>query len=329
VRAEDASSASACETALSGPLQLPDRVECGVTAAGLTREASLKGAQRAEALGFDSIWAGDHISFHIPILESLTLLSFLAAATERIALGTAVYLVPLRSPALIAKITATLDVLSGGRLQLGIGVGGEFPPEFEASGVAVSERGSRTDEAMDVIRRLWRDDGVEHRGRHFDFGPVSIDPKPLQTGGPPVWVGGRRPPALRRAGRHGDGYISHMASPEMMAANLQTIQTHASEAGRSEQEFTPASFLFTLLDDDYEKALDRATAQLERMYRVPFREAAAKYCLLGRPEDALAQLQRFAVAGSRHFILAPLADAADTFETVASQMLPEIRSGLL
>lgn len=309
----------------AGALRIPDEIRCGVTAAGLTRHAALEAGRRAEALGFDSIWAGDHLAFHIPILESLTLLSFLAGATERIALGTSVYLAPLRPPAWIAKQTATLDVLSGGRLVFGVGVGGEYPPEFEAAGVPVAERGTRTDEAIDAVRRLWREDRVEHRGRHFDFGPVSIDPKPLQAGGPPIWIGGRRPPALRRAGQRGDGYISHMASPERVRANLDAIGAHAREAGREGRPFTPASFLFTLLDDDYESALDRAVAQLERTYRVPFRDAAPKYCLIGRPEDALEQLQRFVDAGSRHFVLAPLADAAATFDRVASEVLEPLR----
>jgi len=126
-----------------------------------------------EAAHFDSIWVGDHVSFYIPILESLTLLSFLAAATERVRLCTGVYLAPLRHPTTSAKVTSTLDLLSGGRLTLGLGVGGEFPPEFEACGVPVAERGSRTDESIEVMRRLWSEDAVEHAGRHFQFGPAT------------------------------------------------------------------------------------------------------------------------------------------------------------
>ena len=300
-------------------------MRCGVVVAGGSRDGVLASAQRAEELGFDSLWVGDHVSFHIPILESLTLLSFIAAATERIRLGTAVFLVPLRQPVTIAKVTSTLDLLSGGRLTLGVGVGGEFPPEFEASGVPVSERGARTDEAIGILRRLWSEDRVEHRGVHFDFGPISIDPKPIQNGGPPVLVGGRRSPALRRAGQLGDGYISHMASPDRYQTNLKAIQSHARAAGRPEQEFGTAAFLFMLLDDCYESALERAAASLGHMYRTPFRDAAQKYCLLGKPENCLEQLQRFAGAGCRHFILAPLADSAATIETAAREILPGIR----
>ena len=110
-------------------------------------------ARRIEDVGFDSIWVGDHVSFYIPILESLTTLAFVAGVTERVRLGTAVYLVPLRHPTTTAKVASTLDVLSNGRLTLGVGVGGEFPPEFEACGVPVNERGSRTNEGLQILRR--------------------------------------------------------------------------------------------------------------------------------------------------------------------------------
>ncbi len=307
-------------------LELDSRVRCGLVLAGTERSAILDLARRGEVAGFDSLWVGDHISFYIPILESLTTLAFAAGATERIALGTAVYLLPLRHPTLTAKVTSTLDRLSGGRLILGVGVGGEFPPEFEAVGVPVHERGSRADEAIAALRALWTEDGVRHAGRHFRFGPVSIDPKPAQAGGPPIWVGGRKPPALLRAGRLGDGYISHMASPEMYRAHLEQIRAHAREAGRASDAFGTAAFLFTVLDERYEAALDRAAALLGTLYNRPFRDAAQKYCLLGRPADCLEQIRAFAAAGCRHIILSPLQDPAAFLDVAAKEILPELRT---
>ena len=129
---------------MAHPLVLDSSLRCGIVLGGGTREQVLDLAPRIEAAGFDSIWVGDHISFHVPVVESLTLLAFTAAVTERIQLATGVYLVPLRHPTTSAKVIASLDMLSGGRLTLGIGVGGEFPPEFEATGIPVAERGSRT-----------------------------------------------------------------------------------------------------------------------------------------------------------------------------------------
>lgn len=176
-----------------------------------------------------------------------------------------------------AKAAAAIDRLSGGRLVLGVGVGGEYPPEFEASGVAVGERGARTDEAIPLLRRLWREERVAHAGRFYRFGPVALAPRPTRADGPPIWIGGRAPAAMRRAGRLGDGYVSTMMSPERYRANLELIASEAQPAGRATRPFATAALLFTALDASYEAALDRAAALLGRLYARPVREAAAKY----------------------------------------------------
>lgn len=309
-------------------LCLPSDVRCGMVLPRIDRQAALDYSRRIEAAGFDSMWVGDHISFHIPILEALTLLSFAAAVTERVRLGTSVLLLPLRHPTLTAKMTSTLDLLSGGRFTLGIGVGGEFPPEFEAVGVPVKERGSRTDEAIEIIRKLWTGEKVGHEGKHFRFGPVKLDPPPLQKGGPPILVGGRKGATFRRAGQHGDGYISHMCSTEQLAGNLKVMDEQAGKFGRTNVPFETASYLFTFPDDSYERAHDRATAMLERIYNVPFRAASKKYCLLGRPEDFLEQMQRFVDAGSRRFIFSVPEDPGgfvDIYEKLIGPRLGELK----
>ena len=310
---------------MADPLVLKDSIECGVVMTSQDRDGVRQLGRRIEAAGFDSIWVGEHISFYVPIFESLTTLSFLAGVTERVRLGTSVYLLPLRHPTTTAKTTSVLDVLSGGRLIFGVGVGGEFPPEFEACGVPVNERGSRTNEAIPLLRRLWTESGVSHEGRHFRFGPISLDPRPLQPKGPPIVIGGRKAPAFRRAGRLGDGYVSHMCSPEMLRDNLDEIRRHAEAAGRSDVDFFTGSFIFTILDDNYEAALDRAASLLQMIYNRPFRDAAKKYCLLGRPEDCLEQMQKFVDAGTRHFILSPLMDANELVDRGSAGLLAEIR----
>ena len=297
-------------------------LSCGTVLSGNDRQGVLEVARRVEEAGFDSIWVGDHISFYIPILESLTALSFVAGVTERVRLCTGVYLMPLRNPTVTAKVTSTLDRLSGGRLTLGVGVGGEFPPEFEACAVPVAERGSRTDEGIEILRRLWTEEGVEHRGDHFDFGPVTLNPRPVQALGPPIVVGGRKAPSMRRAGRLGDGYISHMCSAEQYAANMDSIQRHAREAGRQDVPFETTAFLFSVLDDVYEDALDRAAGMLQTIYNRPFRDAARKYCLLGRAEDWLEQMESFARAGTRHFVFSLLSDQDAFFEAWSEKIQP-------
>jgi probable F420-dependent oxidoreductase len=305
-------------------LVLPDRLSCGMVMAGQDPASIRDLSRKIETAGFDSIWAGDHVSFYIPIMESLTLLTYVAACTEQVRLCTGVYLVPLRHPTTTAKVTSTLDVLSGGRLTLGVGVGGEFPPEFEACGVPVGQRGKRTDEGIEILKRLWSEEQVGYDGTHFQFGPVSINPKPVQPGGPPIIVGGRKGPSFRRAGQLGDGYISHMCSAEQYRENMTEIAEQARLAGRKDVPFEPISFLFTVVDDDYEKALERAASMLQMIYNRPFKDAARKYCLLGRPEDCLEQLQSFARAGSRHFVFSMLSDV-DEFISAYDEV---IRPGL-
>ena len=177
-------------------------------------------AELAESIGYDSLWAGDHVSFHNPILDVTVALSCFAARTERIALGAGVVLLPLRHPSLVAREMASLDYLSGGRVVLGVGVGGEGGKDFEAVGVDPRERGARTDEAMRALRELFSGPEASFHGRFFSFEGITIEPSPVQPGGPPLWVGGRSPAAQRRAGRLGDGWMPIWVSAERFAAGL-------------------------------------------------------------------------------------------------------------
>src|SRR3990172_2904611 len=152
-------------------------------------------AARIEELGYDSVWTSEHVFFYFPTFDALTTLAAVAALTSRIRLGTAVLLLPLRPAALAAKEITSVDVISGGRLTLGIGVGGEYPKEFQAVGVPVQERGARTDEAIQVLRRLWTEDNVTFDGRFTKLDGVTLQPKPAQRGGaraPPPSQGGPR-----------------------------------------------------------------------------------------------------------------------------------------
>jgi len=309
-------------------LKLSPHIEAGMvlTSAAINREEVIERTRRIEAAGFDSLWVGDHIAFYIPKLESLSLLAFIASITENIQLGTAILLLPLRQATLAAKMIGTVDYLSGGRLNLGIGVGGEYPPEFEACGIPLAERGARTDEAIALLRRLWREDEVAFNGEFTRFDALTLEPKPLSPGGPRILVGGRKGPTFRRAGQLGDGYMSHMCSAEQYRNNLDSIAKHAAEAGRAEVNFSTAAYLFTFLDDSYDKALDRAANELGRIYQLPFRDAAAKYCLLGRPEDMLEQLQNFADAGARHFIFSVPDNHGEFMQAYEEQLKPAIGS---
>ena len=143
-------------------------------------------------------------------------------------------------------------------------MGGEFPPEFNAVGSPIAERGPRTNEAIEILRSLWAEGKAGYQGEHFQFDPIKIEPKPVREGGPPIVVGGRKPVSMKRAGRLGDGYISHMCDVETYRSNMGLIGRHAREAGRDGLPFETAALLFTVLDDSYEAAHKRAAKMLEQ-----------------------------------------------------------------
>src|SRR5262249_21854213 len=220
--------------------------------------------RRLEDWGFESVWAGDHISFHNPIFESLTLLASYVSITSRIKLATGVYLLALRSPGVGAKLWATLDVLSGGRLIFGVGVGGENPKEFEVCGVPHRERGARVTEGIDVVRALWRDSPASFEGRFTRFEGVSIDPKPVQRAGPPIWIGRPSQAALRRAARQGDGWMSHVVHADRYKQAAARIREEAERAGRTTEGFVYPHLAFVTIGDDHDKARDTWVRILSR-----------------------------------------------------------------
>jgi probable F420-dependent oxidoreductase len=193
---------------------------------------------RAEALGFDSVWAHDHV-FNVghvldriggrPYYEPLTVLSFVAARTRRIRLGTSVLVLPYHNPIRLAKTAATLDVLSGGRLILGIGVGA-IQKEMEAMGTPFKVRGAFTDEAIAVMRTLWRDEDPSFEGTFSHFDGMKFSPKPAR--GIPIVIGGVSRAAIRRAARRGDGWQPLGLSPDALAQGMATLRDEARAAGR-------------------------------------------------------------------------------------------------
>jgi len=286
--------------------------------------------RRVEALGFDSVWCGDHVSFHTPIYESLTLLASYASITRRIKLGTAVYLLALRAPATAAKAAATLDMLSGGRLIFGVGVGGENPKEFALCGVPHRERGARVTEGIEVVRTLWRDSPASFKGRFTQFEDVSIDPKPVQQPGPPIWIGGRSDAALARAGRQGDGWVSYVVQPERYAQSLDKIRAAAADAGRSLEGFAAAHLAFVTVGRDWETAKAAWVQTLSKRYAQDFEPLARKYGIIGTPEQCAEQIDRFRAAGCTYMLMNAIGDPCDEraqLEAIAADVLPRFRSG--
>ena len=278
-----------------------------------------------EAKGFDEIWLGDHVSFAIPFLDPLLMIAQAAVASRRLVFGTGVYLLPLRHPGPVAKMTATLDHLTEGRFIFGVGVGGEFPKEYEVCGVPREERGRRLSESIEAVRALWSGKPASYGGEHFRFEDVPMLPPRRQTGGPPIWCGGRRSPALRRAGQLADGYVSYVVTPEMFARALAEIDGAAEAAGRENAPFGTGHLLFARIDDSYERALDIATESLSRRYAMDFRKAAARYAALGTGEQVAERIVEFHRAGARHIVVdlvGPYDRRAEQIERFASDVMP-------
>jgi probable F420-dependent oxidoreductase len=276
--------------------------------------------------GYDSMWVGDHVAFTIAIFDPLMQLAQAAVLSRRLVFGTDVYLLPLRHPTPVAKQVSTLDHLTEGRFIFGVGVGGEFPKEYEACGVPLNERGARLSESLTIMRKLWSGEPVSHAGKFFTFEGVKMQPPPRQPGGPPIWCGGRADPALRRIGRMTDGWMSYVVTPDMYRQGLEKIATAASEAGRTfNRGFGTAHLLFTRIDDTYEKALDAATVSLSQRYAMDFRKAAQRYGALGTPQDVVETIFKFQQAGVRHLILdfvGPYEERDQQIERFAAEAMP-------
>ncbi|MGD9701741.1 MAG: TIGR03619 family F420-dependent LLM class oxidoreductase [Acidimicrobiia bacterium] len=243
-------------------------------------EDTLRLAAVAEEIGFDSWWVGEHVVLPSPrvapapmeptdpILDPLVHLAFVAAATTRIELGTGIIILPQRNPVVLAKQVASLDVLAGGRLHLGIGVG-YLEPEMSAVGVPMAQRGERTDDYLAAMRALWRDPGpVAHDGPFVSFSGVDAHPRPTRPGGPPIVIGGRTPPAHRRAVAVGHGWYGFFLTPAQAAAQVQSLRRAAgvidrpAELGALEISITPPPGPISAeLADEYRDAgVDRLIA---------------------------------------------------------------------
>ncbi|PWU55154.1 LLM class F420-dependent oxidoreductase [Micromonospora globispora] len=212
-----------------------------VSGSWATPEHMVHVARRAELLGYHSLWTFQRLlvpadlgwseTYH-SVQDPVTTLAFLAAHTTRIRLGVAVLDMPFLSPVVVAKQAATLDILARGRLDVGLGLGWSTE-EYQATGASRHRRGRRAAEFVDVLRALWQDDVVEHRGEFYQVPPTRMEPKPVQRPHPPILLGGHAPEALRRAGRLADGWVSgSQADLEGIGEAVATVKAAAADAGR-------------------------------------------------------------------------------------------------
>ena len=260
-------------------------------------------AQLAETQGFDVLGVGEHVSFYGDTANGLISLSVAAGATSKIRLMSAITLVPLYPPALLAKMGAALDVASNGRFMLGVGVGGEFPNEFEACGIPIAERGARTDDALEVITRTWQDTSVTYHGKFTTLNDFSLKPLPIQKPRPPIWISGRKKVAMKRAARFGDGWIPYMYTPEQLADSVEQIKRYGDEFEQDVSEMNYGLYIFSCVHEDGALAVKMATDRLSKQYSQDFSKIIHKYALAGNPDQCKQRLQEYIDAGARFIML--------------------------
>jgi probable F420-dependent oxidoreductase len=298
-------------------------VRIGVVASGNARET-----RKLESRPLDSLWAGGHISSRNAGPEAMIGLARLAATTERVIVGSSILLLPLYPPALVAKQVADLDRSTGGRLILGVGVGGEYPQEFRAVGVPVEERGRRTNEIIPLLRQLWTATEITHEGHYYPMQNVKIHPAPAQPNGPPVIVAGRKEPAMRRAAILGDGWFPYMYSPRRYAESVSMIQNVAAEAGRDLSDFAWCVWAFLNINPDGEVARLEAAQTMGGTYNQDFRAMIDRVAVAGTAGEVTAKLSDFYDAGVRHFVFAPATagtDAGPVLDRLFAEVVPALR----
>ncbi|HEY0447693.1 LLM class flavin-dependent oxidoreductase [Actinophytocola sp.] len=283
-------------------------------------------ARLAEDAGFDYLACGEHLVFHGPTTNAFISLAYAAGVTSRIKLVSAVTLLPLYQPAVAAKLAASLDVTSGGRFTLGVGIGGEYPREFEAAGVPVESRGARTDEALEIVHRLLTSADVSVDGRFTSFSGVTLAPRPTRR--TPFWIAGRRPPALRRAARWGDAWLPYLRTPAQVADGRAAIEAYARADGRPEWGGRTALFAFTTVDKDGDRARAMAAERVGRTYRQDFSSFAEKYLIAGTPQECVARLREYLAVGVDVVIFriaCPRREADAMLTLLAEEVIPELR----
>ncbi len=305
-----------------------------------TREAVMSGrpetapllamAERAEAAGFDSVWIGDSLIAR-PRHEPLTLLAAVAARTKRVRLGTAVLLPALRNPVVLAQIVGTLDRVAEGRVILGVGIAADAPAirkEFAAAGVPWERRVGRYLETLEICRALWTRDNVSFSGKHFTLDNVTMEPKPHRPGGPPIWIGGSGPTALRDAARF-DAWFPTGPGVDFFAEHFPRIQAAARAAGRPPDAVTGAAYVTLALDANPAAAEQRLHGFLETYYAAPAQVIMKRQATYAGPVDGCVEwLQRWIDAGARHISLRFAGgDQLAQVDEAARKLLPRLKRG--
>lgn len=277
---------------------------------------------KAEALGYHSAWVMEQILGRAASLEPISLLTYAAALTRTLRLGSAVLLTPLRSPVQLAKSLSTLDQLSDGRLIVGVGLGGNTGI-YPAFGLSPERRVRRFAEGLRLMKRLWTEEQVTFDGEFWKLENVAMEPKPIQKPHPPVWFGARHPAALRRAVELGDGWIgAGSSSTGEFKEHVAQLRTYLAEVKRDPSTFPIGKRVYLAMDPDKARALGR----LRKWFGVFYgNEALAdRVALVGDTHEVIAGVREVRAAGAELLLLNPVFDELRHLELLAGEILPSV-----
>jgi len=286
--------------------------------------AGLRGyLAQAEALGFESAWTQEQVLGSIPLLEPIETLTYAAACNERLRLGCAVLVTPLHNPVHLAKRLSTLDQLSRGRLEVGVGTGGRGRM-FSAFGVDPASLVARFNEGLRLMKALWTQPRVTFEGRFWRLDGAAMEPKPFQKPAPPIWFGGSHPAALRRAVAHGDGFFgAGSTTTAQFADQVRIVRDALERQGRDAAGFRIAKRVYIAVDEDADRARQRVSDALVRLYG-DYGKGLLPVAVYGPPGACVRGLREVAEAGAELILLNPLFDAAAQMERLAAEVVPEL-----
>jgi probable F420-dependent oxidoreductase len=293
-----------------------------VNPAPLTKPANVVNfAKQCEAMGCHSMWTIDRVAYDN--LEPLTLLAAAAGVTQKIRLGTSVLLGNLRHPTHLAKSVATLDFISNGRVTLGLGFGSR-ESDYKAVEIPFEHRGSRAVEQVQLMKRLWAEDNVTHKGKFFNVEGVTIGPRPVQKPHPPIWTGGSAEIALKRAGTWADGFICGSSAIPEFPTTWEKVAGYARAAGRDPDKITKAGLTFMAINDDQARAVKTVEDYVMRYYG-RLRADVANTSLVGSPAAIVDRIGEFLSRGLDTLIIGLADPDPRQLDRFGEKVLPKVK----
>jgi probable F420-dependent oxidoreductase len=278
---------------------------------------------RAEELGFDSAWTMEQVLGTMPTLGPMETMTYAAACTERIRLGCVVFVTPLHSPVHLAKSLSTLDQLSRGRIEVGVGTGGRGRM-FSAFEVDPASLVARFTEGLRLMKALWTEPQVTFEGRFWQLDGAAMEPKPFQKPHPPIWFGANHPAALRRAVRYGDGFFgAGSTTTDQFAEQVRIVREALAEAGRDPVGFRIAKRIYIAVDDNAERARRHVAASLVRLYG-DFGRRLEPAAVSGPPDACVEGVREVAEAGAELILFTPFFNEAEQMERLAAEVAPKL-----